>query len=72
MRTGNLAQVITCYHLLLVPRALSALAERHFSGEGCVDSEPGVFKVTPDHQKPPNWRLCTPSLCGSTTGWLRS
>lgn len=58
--------------LSLVPRALSALAERHVSGKGYGNSELGVFKVTPDQAKPPNWQPCIPFLCESTTGWLLS
>ena len=72
MRARNLAQVTKSHHLFLVPRALSALAERHCSGKDYGDSELGVFKVTAGQPKPRNWQPCTPSLCESTTGWQLS
>lgn len=68
----SLAQARNSHRLSLVPRALSALVERHFSGKGYGNSELGVFKVTADQAKPPNWQPFIPFLCESTTGWLRS
>lgn len=72
MRARSLAQVRKSSFLSLVPRVLSALAEKHFSGKGYSDSDLGVFKVTSDQAKPLNWQPCIPSFCESTTGWLLS
>lgn len=72
MQARGLARVTKPHQLFLVPRPLPAFAERCFSGKHYGDSELGLFKVTLDHLKPRNWQPCIPSLCGSTTGWLRS
>lgn len=68
MRARSLAQVSKSCHLSLVSRILSALAET-FLWKTYGHSELGVFKVTLDQAKLPNWQPCIPSLCESTTGW---